>query len=676
VRRLVLAAALLLIPVVATGAFAGSQAPVTGWLTFGNGAARTGASTGALVPSSLRSSWTRSTEGMDTVQPLVAQNVPSRGQATAYVVTGDGRLIAYAPNGYVRWQRSLGTLPNPCPQLSEWGITGTPVIDVTTRAIYVADAFGLLHALDLATGVERPGWPVLLYADPGAELVWGALADVDGSIYVGTGSFCDRAMEGKLVRVEIADRHVSSFTVVPKSLGGGGSIWGWGGVSYSAKEDALFVVTGNAFEGGTNVGPAFSESAGYGEHLVEFDRNLDVIASYHPAAVKGDDDLDFVGSPVLFTVPGCPETVAAVNKDGLLFLWHAASIGDGTFADVALQKQSDEQPLLTQPAYDPATRSVVVSTFSALVSVRLDGCSAAHIAWKSPFANATLQGSPTVAGSTVWVALSGAPARLRGYDGRTGRVVADRLFGGMSFAPPSILGGRLYEGARQGFTTTRPAVSRPQAAPSALRAYTSTLDGRHRWQSRENGVFSTDNGGRTWRRIYPTYAQRVLRLPRGRGVISVTSGSGCHCDQRQLWTSDGGRHWHETHALAPAFTGSGSTVYSWNSDTIREAAWPPVRSHTDTTLPEEVADLATIPGGVVALLTDAGKSWDNVPRVAIVRGKRISTDTLPDEVGQVTARSLSVAWPTVVVRTYVFTDRGRVTVHWRSVNGGKSWRQA
>jgi hypothetical protein len=375
-------------------------------------------------------------------------------------------------------------------------------------------------------------------------------------------------------------------------------------------------------------------------------------------------------------VPGCPETVAAVNKDGLLFLWHAASIGDGTFADVALQKQSDEQPLLTQPAYDPATRSVVVSTFSALVSVRLDGCSAAHIAWKSPFGNATLQGSPTVAGSTVWVALSGAPARLRGYDGRTGRVVADRPFGGMSFAPPSILGGRLYEGARQGFTTTSPAVSRPQAAPSALRAYTSTLDSRHRWQSRENGVFSTDNGGRTWRRIYPTYAQRVLRLPRGRGVISVTSGSACHCDQRQLWTSDGGRHWHETHALAPAFTGSGSTVYSWTSDSIREAAWPPVRSHNDATLPEEVADLATIPGGVVALLTDAGKSWDNVARVAIVRGKRISTATLPDEIGQVTARSLSVAWPTVVVRTYVFTDRGRVTVHWRSVNGGKSWRQA
>jgi hypothetical protein len=259
VRRLVLAAVLMLIliPVVAAGALARPRPPVTGWLSFANGAARTGASSGALDPASVTSSWTRSIDGMDTVQPLVAQNVPSRGRATAYVATGDGRLLAYAPNGYVRWQRSLGTLPNPCPQLPEYGITGTPVIDPQTRAIYVADAFGLLHALDLATGTERPGWPVRLYDDPGAELVWGALADVAGSIYVGTGSFCDRPMEGKLIRVQIAGRRVSTFTVVPKALGGGGSIWGWGGVAYSRQQDALFAVTGNAFEGGTNVGSAF-----------------------------------------------------------------------------------------------------------------------------------------------------------------------------------------------------------------------------------------------------------------------------------------------------------------------------------------------------------------------------------------------------------------------------------
>jgi len=30
----------------------------------------------------------------------------------------------------------------------------------------------------------------------------------------------------------------------------------------------------------------------------------------------------------------------------------------------------------------------------------------------------------------------------------------------------------------------------------------------------------------------------------------------------------------------------------------------------------------------------------------------------------------------LVVRTYLFTNRGRITIHWRSMNGGKSWREA
>ena len=210
---------------------------------------------------------------------------------------------------------------------------------------------------------------------------------------------------------------------------------------------------------------------------------------------------------------------------------------------------------------------------------------------------------------------------------------------------------------------------------SGLRAYTSQFDNRHRWQSRENGVFATDDGGRSWRRIYPTYAQRVLRLSATHGVISVTSGSACHCGQRRLWTGDGGRSWNETNALTPSFTGSGRTVFSWSGTTVRAASWPPRHSHPFASFPEPLADVAAVPEGIAALLTSAGKSWDNAPRLAIVRGKKISTVTLPDEPGQVIARSIRVTWPTVVVRTFVFTDHGRETVHWRSPNGGRSWAE-
>ena len=211
----------------ARNAAGGAKPRITGWLSFGNGAARPGSTATALDPRTLRPNWFRATDGMVTTQPLVARNVPAAGQQTAYVATNAGRVIAYAPNGYVRWQRTLGALPNSCSQLADWGVVGTPVIDPGSRALYVADGFGLLHALDLVTGQDRPGWPVRIYDDPSAELVWGALAFVGGSVYVGTGSYCDRSMVGKLIRVEVATRRMSTWAVVPSELGGGGSIWGW-----------------------------------------------------------------------------------------------------------------------------------------------------------------------------------------------------------------------------------------------------------------------------------------------------------------------------------------------------------------------------------------------------------------------------------------------------------------
>src|SRR5436190_1923782 len=83
-----------------------------------------------------------------------------------------------------------------------------------------------LVALDLATGQERPGWPVCVYGDFRRELVWGALTIVDGSVYFGTGSYCDRKMEGKVFRVGLGTREVKRWVSVPFTLGGGGGIWG------------------------------------------------------------------------------------------------------------------------------------------------------------------------------------------------------------------------------------------------------------------------------------------------------------------------------------------------------------------------------------------------------------------------------------------------------------------
>ena len=152
-----------------------------------------------------------------------------------------------------------------------------------------------------------------------------------------------------------------------------------------------------------------------------------------------------------------------------------------------------------------------------------------------------------------------------------------------------------------------------------------------------------------------------------------TGTIGCTCRERQLWTNDGGRTWHETRSLGPDFAGSGSDLYVWSGDDLRRASWPPLRSTKLAVLPETIADAAPVPGGVAALLTESGHSWDNNPRIAVLRDDRDSTLDLPDLPGRVLARALTVDWPTLVVRTYVFTDDGRKTVIMRSTNAGKSW---
>ena len=189
-RRTWLAVALVLL----LGGSGASAQTSSGWLVYGNDPARSSSTDTSLSPPSVRPAWYTPISGRVSAQALVAQDVPGPGQRTVYVATSKGVLYALAENGYVRWRVDLGQLERVCQQIDGYGVTGTPAIDLGTHAIYVADAFGRIHALDLATGAERPGWPVTVYTDFRRELVWGALTAVDGSLYFGTGSYCDRKM--------------------------------------------------------------------------------------------------------------------------------------------------------------------------------------------------------------------------------------------------------------------------------------------------------------------------------------------------------------------------------------------------------------------------------------------------------------------------------------------------
>jgi hypothetical protein len=657
---------------------------------YGNDPQRTSATDASLSPPSVRPAWYTPVSGRISSQALVAQDEPVPGRRTVYVATSKGVVYALAENGYVRWRVDLGQLDRICQQIDGYGVTGTPAIDVATHALYVADAFGRLHALDLTTGAERAGWPIRVYPDFRRELVWGALAIVQGSVYLGTGSYCDRKMEGKLFRVELASGRVASWTVVPKRLGGGGGIWGWGGVAYSAARDALYAVTGNAFRGGTNTGRRFRESAGYGEQLVELGRDLSVRASNHPKGISKPLDLDFVGSPVLFSHPVCGELAAALNKNGRAYVWRAGDIRAGPLFSLQLSRPTLAAPLLSQPAYSPRTGALYVVTPGRLVRIDVDRRCRGRVAWGLPVGGGLFNGSPTVAGGTVWLvenAIKG--SALVGVDAVSGKSRLRARLAGPAYVAPTVVGDRIYVGTYtggvQGFALV-PSLGRLIGGDeSPVLGHRSAVDLQRAWASREDGVYATDDAGRTWRLVYPRSAIRVARVSATSGMISVGDRvSSCGCRQIRLWTADGGSTWHATTgAMGEGFTAAAGTLWWWRGGGLyRAAAWPPggrgVRGVRVARVAGAILDVQPVPGGVAVLATRrvAGFGYDRAPTLVVVRGRTISRPRLPRLGGEVLARSLEVAWPRITVRgadVTAFTRSEVGALTWTSGNGGRTW---
>ena len=687
-RRTWLAAALVLTLV--SGGAGGAQVVTGEWLTYGNDVARSSATATSLSPPSVRPAWYTPISGRVSAQALVAQDVPVPGRRTVYVTTNKGVVYALAENGYIRWRVELGQLDRICQQIDGYGVTGTGVIDRSTRTLYLVDAFGRMHALDLVTGAERAGWPVRLYTDYRRELVWGAMTLVNGSLYVGTGSYCDRPMVGKVIRLDPATRQVSSWVSVPMRLGGGGSVWGWGGVSYNPERGSLYVATGNAFRGGSNVGKRFREWAGYGEHVVELSLDLRVLSAHHPPQMKGRD-IGFAGSPVIFRHRFCGQLVAAVNKDGYVYVWRAEKVAAGTLFRLRLSNPTLAAPLLSQPAYSPLTGAVYVATPGRLVRVDVTRRCKGRLTWGKRVGSGLFNGSPTIAGNTVWLAENAiGGSSLLGFDARSGRNRFRARLGGPTYVAPTVVGDRIYlpnyNGGVQGFVLDWGRSRIVGADETPLPEHRSFADGLHGWVSREDGVFATDDGGRSWRLIYPRSAIRVARVTALTGMISLGDRVvDCGCRQVRLWTADGGVHWHATkQGSGGGFTGGGGMLWWWRGGNLfRAAAWPPakqgLRRQRVARIKGVIIDGKAVPDGIAALVSSraAGIRFDNTPRILLVRGGVVTVVKLPKAEGQVLARSIEVAWPQITVRgvdVTAFTRQEQGAVIWGSGDGGITWR--
>ena len=236
----------------------------------------------------------------------------------------------------------------------EVGVTGTPVIDPRADILYVVSksviySAGLhfhvrLHAIDLATGAEKPGSPVTITAtdvadggrtirfDPRMENQRAGLALVNGTVYVGFGSHEDaRPFYGWLLGYRYdgsSFKRICTLNVAPNS--GDGGVWMAGAAPAADAAGNLYLVTGNAAFDAASADPPNDD---YGDSLLELSGRLRVLQYFTPSDQHFNDveNNDFgSGGVVLARLPdGSPIGGIALvaGKDGDLFVVDRSRLG-------------------------------------------------------------------------------------------------------------------------------------------------------------------------------------------------------------------------------------------------------------------------------------------------------------------------------------------------------------
>lgn len=417
-----------------------SPAARADFLTYGYSNARLGDIPGrvGITPASvarLKFHWFTKLDGSISTQPLVADGVRVAGRRRdlVFVGTGHGQVAALdAGTGKLVWTRRVGSIKVSSARAcgaspdGRFGVFGALTTDRRAGRVYAVDSRGMAWALGLGTGKVLPGWPVKVRGAPG-DFYWGGLTLSRGRLYVSVASLCDEGRwDGGVVAVDVRHpKRLVRWLVVPPALGMGGGIWGWGGVSVDDRTGEVFAATGNA--SGTA-----SETVGASEAVVRLTPKLGVEQANQPLMPPFQiGDRDFGTTPVLLNARGCPAQLVAMNKDGELLLYNRDHITAGPVQRIWVAANSPDSPipLYGMPAFDPATRTLVLLSPSTpstpglqagMQALTLTSACRLTIRWWHAFDSPAAGSPPTIAGGVVYIGtgINGAVRAFRLSDGR------------------------------------------------------------------------------------------------------------------------------------------------------------------------------------------------------------------------------------------------------------------
>ena len=306
------------------------------------------------------------TDGISHASPLylVNVNIPGVGlRNVVYVSTEHDSVYAFDADGLsvaALWHVSFinpaagvttvtsGDVGECCDITPEIGITGTPVIDASTGTLYVVaktkengSFVQRLHALDVTTGAEKFGGPVVIQASvtgngvgaAGGRVPFDSLREnertalllLNGVVYFGYGSHGDNEpYHGWLLGYNATTlQQVLAYNSTPNGEGGG--IWHSGGGLVVDPAGNIYFVTG---DGTFDANTAGSD---YGDSFVKFNAGSvrDYFTPHDQDTINTNNlDLGAGGLVLLPDQPGAhPHLLVGAGKNGTIYLVDRDNLG-------------------------------------------------------------------------------------------------------------------------------------------------------------------------------------------------------------------------------------------------------------------------------------------------------------------------------------------------------------
>ena len=511
---------------------------LAGVFTYHSDSGRTGQNLKeyALTPTVLQSGafgkrWSCPVDGDVYAQPLYVANLSINGgmHNVLFVATQHDSLYAIdadSPTCVTYWHTSFlspGVTSVPAADTScsdipgEYGVTGTPVIDAAAHTIFLVAKtkesggyFQRLHAIDLATGLERANSPTVIAAavptvgggtstfSPLWQNQRPGLALTGGGVFISWASHCDHGVyHGWVMRYEATTlAQTAVLNTTPNGVFGG--IWMSGGAPAVDSTGSLFLTTGNGtYDNVNDTVPPAAPNNDFGQSFLKLDSaTLNVQDFYTPSQWQAWSaaDLDVGSSGVTVLPDGAgpaahPNVIVGADKQGHFWMIDRSQMtrfsasSDNTVQYLKLPNTANcsEQCVFSTPAYWNG-RLIIGSGIGPIMSFPLSSgllasaSSATSDVYQFPSPTPMVSASPGSNGidinGIVWALDTSAngtggystaaagPAVLRAYDATnlatklysSGTLPADAAGTAVKFTLPVVANGHVYVGGRSSIT--------------------------------------------------------------------------------------------------------------------------------------------------------------------------------------------------------------------------------